>query len=219
MTKTILKKPIIATIVATILLGTILTISNTLTNDVIAQTSRASSPCPADGEVQHWDKIIFEITKDISKTIPKEKLKKTMDLKIIDTPEQVVDLEQEVANAVGEKFDVDPADLKIKIKDVLYQTVTCVGSGTPGFLKVYNVTQEGIVGFAPLKQSVAAFCDPGDVATGGGYILVTPLSVIRNVPAVNPADTNTPIGWNVTVIPPAFNQPLKTSAVCLDITP
>jgi len=45
--KTILKKPIIATIAATILLGTILVISNTLTNDVVAQ-----GPCPAGGEAE-----------------------------------------------------------------------------------------------------------------------------------------------------------------------
>jgi len=130
--KTIPKKPIIATITATILLGTILVISNTLTNDVIAQTASPSSPCPADGEVQHWDKIVFQITKDESKTIPKDMLKKTLDLKILDTPEEVVDLEQKVKNAVGVKFGVDPADIKIKIIDVLYQTVTCGLTGPPG---------------------------------------------------------------------------------------
>lgn len=132
MTKEITKKPIIATIAATIILGTVLIASNTLTNNVVAQTVLPSSPCPPDGEVQHWDKIVFQIKGDDSKTIPKDMLKKTLDLKILDTPEEVVDLEQEVKNAVGVKFGVDPADLKIKIIDVLYQTVTCAAAGPPG---------------------------------------------------------------------------------------
>ena len=116
--KTIPKKPIIATIAATILLGTILVISNTLTNDVVAQTSTPSSPCPADGQVEHWDKIIFLVEDDPSKTIPEEFWKTPMDLKIPDPPQQVVVLKEEVSDAVADRFGLSPAqasELKIEI--------------------------------------------------------------------------------------------------------
>ncbi len=132
--KTIPKKPIIATIAATILLGTILVISNTLTNDVLAQTL-PSSPCPADGQVEHWDKIIFLVEDDPSKTIDKKFLKTPLDLKIRDTPEKVVFLIEEVRNALADEFTLSPDDasaLKIEIIDVKYQTVTCGVTGPQG---------------------------------------------------------------------------------------
>jgi len=159
MTKAITKKPITVTIAAIILLGTILITSNTLTNNVEAQTALPSSPCPPDGEVQHWDKIVFQITDDKSKTIPKDMLKKTLDLKILDTPEEIVDLEQEVKNAVGEKFGVDPSDVKIKIKDVLYQTVSCAGSGPAG-PQVKTLSDGVCTGFPPDIEE-AGWCPDG----------------------------------------------------------
>ncbi len=131
MTKIILKKPIIATI-ATLLVVTVLITSNSL----IAQagTSTTTTVCPPDGEVEHWDKIVFEIDKDESDTISEDNLKARMDIKILDAPDQIINLEERVADLVGAQFGVDPADLKIKIKDVLYQTVSCAsgGSGSAG---------------------------------------------------------------------------------------
>jgi len=132
--KIIPKKPIIATIAATILLGTILVISNTLTNDVLAQTL-PSSPCPASGQVEHWDKIIFLVEDDPSKTIDEKFLKTPLDLKIRDPPEKVVFLIEEVRNAVADEFELDAAKasaLKLEIIDVKYQTVTCGVTGPQG---------------------------------------------------------------------------------------
>jgi len=126
--KTIPKKPIITTIAATILLGTILVISNSLTNDVFAGTALPSSPCPASGQVEHWDKIIFLVEDDPSKTIDEKFLKTPLDLKIRDTPEKVVFLIEEVRNAVADEFGLEPdqaSALKLEIIDVKYQTVTC----------------------------------------------------------------------------------------------
>jgi len=197
MTKTITKKPIIATIAVTILLGTILIVSNTLTNNVVAQTALPSSPCPPDGEVQHWDKIVFQITGDKSKTIPKNMLKKTLDLKILDTPEEIVDLEQEVKNAVGIKFGVDPSDVKIRIKDVLYQTVSCAGSGIsdPVSLDVLQVSKVEFVQNTNFI-SVSATCPPDRVLVGGGgdYFTQEDLSFFSLEP-----DESTPNTFNATV--------------------
>jgi len=240
MTKTITKKPIIATIAATILLGTVLIASNTFTNNVVAQTGLPSSPCPPDGEVQHWDKIVFQITGDSSKTIPKDMLKKTLDLKILDTPEEVVDLEQEVKNAVGVKFGVDPADLKIKIKDVLYQTVTCAaagpageigpegpagadgatgpagadGTGDPEFIRsYYQTTSFTIPPFG--VNSAIVFCDSEDLVSGGGYQGgTTNVSVSENNPIGGPTSVT---GWKVFVTNTGSStEDMIVFVMCLD---
>jgi len=75
MTKTITKKPIIATIAATILLGTVLIASNAFTNNVEAQSPQASVPgndvviivCPRDGG---FDKAVFVIAHSSSANAP-----------------------------------------------------------------------------------------------------------------------------------------------------
>ncbi len=171
MTKIILKKPIIATI-ATILVVTVLITSNSL----IAQagTSTITSVCPPDGEVEHWDKIVFEIDKDESDTISEENLKARMEIKILDAPEQIINLELKIANLVGAEFAVDPADLKIKIKDVLYQTVSCAPSG-PG-----PVGATGPAG-------------PAGLAGATGPVGVTgPVDVIGPAPATGPVGVTGP---------------------------
>jgi len=142
MTKTITKKPIIATIAATILIGTILVISNTFTNDIFAGTALPSSPCPADGQVEHWDKIIFQVEDDPSKILEELELLKTpMDLKILEPPDTVVVLKEEVSNALADKFghtSEQASALKIEIIDVKYQTVTCGLTGPPQEIKTSN---------------------------------------------------------------------------------
>ena len=161
MTKTIPKKPIIATITA-VLVATVLIASNS----VIAQSETITSPCPSDGQVEHWDKVVFEISKDKSGTISKEDLKSTMEIKIRDAPEQVINLEDRVATFVGAEFRVDPDDLKIKIKEVLYQTVSCAStSAEPSALTFYTNSE-----FVSSPETFGiVMCDEGDIATGGGF--------------------------------------------------
>ena len=73
--KTISKKPIIATIAATILLGTVLIASNAFTNDVEAQPPQAGGPsndvviimCPRDGG---FDAPVFVIADSSSANAP-----------------------------------------------------------------------------------------------------------------------------------------------------
>ena len=102
--------------------------------DVLAQ-QQFTSDCPPDGEAQHWDKIVFKIRTDPSRTIPPEYLKVNLDLKILDPPETVLNLDQEVRNAVADMFNLTPFEadrLKIEILDVKYQIVTCAFTGPQG---------------------------------------------------------------------------------------
>ena len=187
---------------------------------------------PPDGEVQHWDKIVFQITGDKSKTIPKDMLKKTLDLKILDTPEEIVDLEQEVKNAVGEKFGVDPSDVKIKIKDVLYQTVTCAAAGpageigpegpagadgTPSPVNTYvRIAQSGAVSPGGITTQTVS-CDSGDIVTGGGH---EPTN-FDSLSSSNPILTDPLTTWkgSMKYIGTSGTAFLTVFVVCADTTP
>jgi len=103
--------------------------------DVLAQ--QLTSDCPPEGEVQHWDKIIFnvELDKRQGPVIPPEFLGVNLDLKILDPPETILNLDQEVRNTVASRFSLTSLDadlLQIKIIDVKYQIVTCAFTGPQG---------------------------------------------------------------------------------------
>jgi len=135
MTNTIFKKTIIPTIAAITIITAILVASNPLSTTVVAQIAVPSSPCPAEGEFQHWDKIIFLVEDDPSKIIPEEFWKTPMDLKIPDPPEQVVVLKPIITSALADRFGLTPTQadqLKIEILEVRYQTVTCGLTGPQG---------------------------------------------------------------------------------------
>ena len=102
---------------------------------VLAQ--QLTSDCPPNGEAQHWDMIIFNVklAKNQSHVIPPEFLGVNLDLKILDPPGTIVNLDQEVRAALAERFtltDFDADLLKIKIIDVKYQIVTCASTGPQG---------------------------------------------------------------------------------------
>ena len=85
--------------------------------DVLAQ--QLTSVCPEDAEAQHWDKIIFEVklAKNQSPLIPPEFLGVNLDLKILDPPETILNLDQEIRNALADRFaltDFDADRLKKK---------------------------------------------------------------------------------------------------------
>jgi len=161
-------------------------------------------------------------------------LKKTLDLKILDTPEEVVDLEQEVKNAVGVKFGVDPADLKIKIKDVLYQTVTCAAAGPPGAqgeqgpagddgtpspVNTYvRIAQSGAVSPGGITTQTV-FCDSGDIVTGGGQEPTNFDSMSSSNPI--PFGASPPTGWkgSMKYIGTSGTAFLTVFVVCADTTP
>ena len=138
--KTIPKKPIIATIAATILLGTVLIASSAFTNNVIAQAVDPTTPCPPPNEVQHWDKIIFQIKNDnndqeneiIKKLIDENAV---LDIKVLDDPEVVVDLGDVARASLISTHGISQGqadNLEIEIIDVLYETVNCAEQGPQG---------------------------------------------------------------------------------------
>jgi hypothetical protein len=170
--------------------------------DVLAQ--QLTSVCPEDGEAQHWDKIIFEVklAKKQSPVIPPEFLGVTLDLKILDPPETILNLDQEVRNAVADRFnlgDFDAERLKIKIIDVKYQIVTCAFTGPqgqqgvpgpqgpPGLSGLERVQENSPFDFVATKQ-VIALCPAGKMVVGGGYLFFFggPTVPIRtNVPVLD----------------------------------
>lgn len=206
--KTITKKPIIATIAATILLGTVLIASNAFTNNVIAQAVDPSSPCPPSGEVQHWDKVIFQIKND-NNPEPNEKIKElidkntVLDTKVLDDPEEVADL-AEVARAALLKKPIEISqtvadNIEIEIIDVLYETVTCGFTGPqgpPGPAGVSFTTHKQTLSVpAGNFASLIVPCPAGETATGGGAQINSGVSPIH-ISQPNPPDSDTtPTGW------------------------
>lgn len=140
--------------------------------DVLAQ-QQFTSECPPDGEAQHWDKIVFEIRTDPSRTIPPEYLKVNLDLKIIDPPGTVVNLDQEVRTALTDRFvltDFEADRLGIEIIDVKYQIVTCASTGPQGPAGAATVQIVGVPGEpgSPGADGVACWDTDGNGLCDGG---------------------------------------------------
>jgi len=89
--------------------------------------------------IEHWDKIIFEILRDPSGKIPHEFLKTQLDIKVLDKPGSVADIQHKVTDVLVTTPLVDPAshegvvfpelsddevgNLKLNIIDVEYAIV------------------------------------------------------------------------------------------------
>ena len=126
----------IVSISTAIVLATILLTSNIFTTNVSAQTL-PSSPCPPSGQVQHWDKIVFKVEKDTNNKVPKG----VLDLKILDTPGTVMNLQQAVIDTLATQYGLTPSEkagLKVEIKDVLYETVTCTEAVPQSFFDIFT---------------------------------------------------------------------------------
>jgi len=127
------KTKIIFAAIAAITITSLLLATNSLTG-ISALT--ASSPCPADGTVEHWDKIIFEVKKD--KNDPKLTAVREgsiFDIKVIDDPNSVVDLKALAKAKLVSAFGITQAQaskLDIDIRDVEYQIASCGNQGTQG---------------------------------------------------------------------------------------
>ena len=91
--------------------------------------------------VEHWDKIIFEILRDPSGKIPHEFLKTQLDIKVLDKPGFVADIQHKITDVLITGPPVDPAshegvvfptlnddeagNLKLNIIDVEY-AIVCI---------------------------------------------------------------------------------------------
>lgn len=111
-----------------VLFGSVLALLPMVIEDADAQVKRI----PRGDLCVHYDKIIFEIKKDPSKKIPKELLKTELDIKVLDDPRSVADIQGKVKEFLSSGPYVDPsfqildltpeetANLKLKIIDVDY---------------------------------------------------------------------------------------------------
>ena len=220
-----------------------------LITDVLAQ--QLTSDCPPNGEAQHWDKIVFEIKSpnhrgrgdddddhdnrgrgrrddgddaDPSGIIPAEFLNVNLDLKILDPPETILNLDQEVRNAVADRFlltDFDADRLRIEILDVKYQTVTCAFTGPQGPPGV-----QGPPGDTGPPGPPGPSGPPGEI-----QIVSSPLPQGLNTETITVSCPDTPpraihgyLGWNTSDLegtsigfPPISGINLVVNAVTCDV--
>ncbi len=191
-TKTILALTIATTI---LLSGAALTsyTQNTAMADVTnlpPPTPTPTSPCPPDGQVEHWDKIIYAFDfggriafrAGLFHGIPSSFIDGTSeyDVKVLDTPNSSVNLKQEVADSLANQFALSADDKtywygKIKIIDDKYETVTCGQTGPQG--------PAGTQGPAGPQGPTGATGPQGSPGSGGGgtitkYIKVASTSIL-----------------------------------------
>ena len=97
---------------------------------VVAANAQNGSLCPS-GDVQHWDKIIFEITKDRNRpsVIPESYLKARLDIRVLADPGTLLNTQTEASNAVATRFGLLESQLDklvIRVLDVKYEVIACL---------------------------------------------------------------------------------------------
>ena len=141
--------------IAAVLLGSALSVGMFMPKAEASHTIKDDRICTpgVDGTtlgttwVHHWDKIIFQIVKDPSGTVPAEYLKTPLDIKVEDNPDKAANLVMKVRQfmfdhgiaKLGPVDSTDPDDItfaninavKIDIIDVEY-AIVC--TATPPFI-------------------------------------------------------------------------------------
>ncbi len=142
------KTKFIIGIATAVVLSALMITSNTLTT-ATAQTTPTipTSQCPPGDQVQHWDKIVFQINSfrngaDDGKqqpigNIPASYMGTDLDLKIADQPGVVANLKQEIVNSLASQFTLTTQQQTtlyndIKINSDNYETVNCGMAGPQG---------------------------------------------------------------------------------------
>src|SRR5579872_328938 len=142
------KTKFIIGIAMAIVLSALMIASNTLTTATAQTTSTIpTSQCPPGDQVQHWDKIVFQISsfrngEDNGKqqpigNIPTSYMGTDLDLKIADQPGVVANLKQEIVNSLASQFTLTAQQQTtlyndIKINSDNYETVNCGMAGPQG---------------------------------------------------------------------------------------
>jgi hypothetical protein len=243
MTKTRKKNSLIATISATVLLAGILFLSNGFNlaeaGEIVPPPPPPSTNCPADGTVQHWDKVVFEITKDKSQKIPKNSLDSEHIIILNDQANEIINIEDKVKDKIRQKWGLslrETVDVEVKIIDVKYETVNCGLQGDTG-----PQGQQGPQGpkgdtgpAGEQKLSVRAIshaesdisddskqivldCAADETVTGGGFGANDKMVVIYNGP--DPIDSDDPTGWRVIGIRTFGSGFLEAHAMCAKLVP
>ena len=140
------KTRLVLGIIAAIILSGIILTSNTLST-ALAQTAPATtSVCPPGNQVQHWDKIVFQIQSSREGNdgkpnsignIPIKYLGTVLDLKVFDQPGVVADLKQEIVDSMTSQYQLTSQQQvtlynAIKIISDNYETVNCGMTGPQG---------------------------------------------------------------------------------------
>ena len=179
----------IVSISTAIVLATILLTSNIFTTNISAQTL-PSSPCPPSGQVQHWDKIVFKVEKDTGNKVPKG----VLDLKILDTPGTVMNLQQAVIDTLSTQYGLtasEKAGLKVEIKDVLYETVTCSETVPQSFFDIFTELRAADAQLQSNIDAVKPTCPSNNVQHWDKIVFrfIFPLHVDPLNPSDPPLDT------------------------------
>ena len=142
------KTKFIIGIVAAVVLSTLMITSNTLTT-ATAQTTPTipTSQCPPGDQVQHWDKIVFQINsfrigdndgkQQTIGSIPASYMGTDLDLKIADQPGVISNLKQEIVNSLASQFTLTTQQQTTLYNDIRitsdnYETVNCGMTGPQG---------------------------------------------------------------------------------------
>ena len=88
---------------------------------------------------------------------------------------------------------------------VVVATVTLIGlprvlSAPPS---TYVVSNETVVGPSSANTIITVNCNPGDVATGGGFSVPTSITLVNSLPIPFTPVGVTPTGWRIDVTSPA----------------
>jgi len=220
MTKILQKTSIITTASIAVLLGGIFLLADEIKfaeAGITLPPPPPSTVCPEDGTVQHWDKVIFEIVDNAGGKIPDSAVGAEHVFIVNDKANEIINIEQKVIDKIGEKYSIPPGErteISVEIKDVRYETVTCVkegpigpqddpgpqgpegpkgdpGSAASQELKVRKISDEDtdISNTKTLKVE----CNANEVVTGGGFSASTNMHVLYNGPS--PQNSNIPTGW------------------------
>lgn len=143
------KTKLILGIAAAVVLSSLMIASNTITTALAQSTAPTipTSQCPPGDQVQHWDKIVFQINsfrngdndgkQQTIGSIPASYMGTDLDLKIADQPGAISNLKQEIVNSIASQFTLTTQQQATLYNDIRitsdnYETVNCGMTGPQG---------------------------------------------------------------------------------------
>ena len=227
MTKTKQQKSIITRIVAGIIAIGLVTSLSISSVDALPREQ-----CPS-GEVQHWNKIVFEVNKDKNNPKTGVPLEEKMDVVVRATPGELFVIHDAIEERLADEFDIPKTQidkLEIDVTEVKYDTVTCGlrgPEGPPGPTGIVTITKRTADDFTFLRpgaltDSSRVSCLEGEQITGGGWIVLQRLFSDELIVRVNGEVPGIPNHWGVSADAPATNANdigLKAIVYCANISP
>jgi hypothetical protein len=136
---------------------------------IAAITDNPQSQCPDGSQIQHWDKIIFVVTRDSSRVLGHDSVGRQFDLIVPSQPGVVYDLKDVVLTAIENQINPthDPnvrhKAINLDIVDVKYDVASCGTTTIQGPQGLTGATgPQGPPGTSPISVN----CPAGQFVTG-----------------------------------------------------